>query len=81
MSYRFPEYCDRCDAKLRSSIMSKFNQDIICLDCRTDEKLAPGYKKASEAELQAVRSGVWNYSGVGLSAEDRAFLKQRRAER
>lgn len=81
MSYRFPEFCDRCGDKLRSSIMSKFNQDIICFDCKKDEMQAPGYQKACETELQAVRSEVQNYPGVGLSAKDRMFLKQRRAER
>lgn len=74
-------HCDRCSALFGAHTMSKFNRDVICMDCKADERLAPGYAQASAAELAAVHSGQMNYPGVGLSNEDRAFLSQRRAKR
>lgn len=73
--------CDRCDSKLVSSSMSFFNTDTLCPDCKADERLAPGYQAAKEAELAAVKSGNYNFKGVGLSVEDRHFLAERLAAR
>jgi hypothetical protein len=44
--------------------MSIFNNDIICMDCKKEEKLDPEYKVAVEAEAEAVRQGVRNYPGA-----------------
>ncbi len=76
-----PEICDRCRAKLDVSIMSKFNEDTLCECCADDERLAPGYAAAREAEIASVRQGDFNFPGIGLSAEDRAFLAHRRKAR
>ena len=73
--------CDRCGRTDQATIMSLFNCDVICLDCKADEKLAPGYAGAADEERRAVMAGVRNYPGVGLSADDRAFLAARREER
>lgn len=72
-----PEKCDRCGAKLDVSIMSKFNVDTLCERCADDERLAPGYSVASQAEMAAVGQGDLNFPGVGLSGEDKAFLARR----
>ena len=61
--------------------MSKFNTDTVCMPCKEDERLAPGYEHADKIEYEAVRAGVRNFPGVGLSAEDIAFLAERRAQR
>lgn len=71
--------CDRCGAPFGSKIMSKFNQDALCVDCKEDERLAPGFASADAAELAAVRAGVADYPGVGLGPKDQAFLAARRA--
>ena len=76
-----PEICDRCQTKLDVSIMSKFNDDTLCERCADDERLAPGYAAASEAEIAAVGQGDFNFPGMGLSDEDRAFLADRRKAR
>ncbi len=76
-----PERCDRCGGDMRAWIMSKFNRDQICIPCKDDEKDAPGYAAADEAEVASVRSGNYNYAGVGLSGEDRDFLSERRLAR
>ena len=79
MSNIFPDRCARCGVEpLRSSMVSKFNTDTLCLACKADEKLAPGYRHADATEVEAVRHGDYNFPGVGLSAEDRTFLAARR---
>jgi hypothetical protein len=78
---QYPERCVRCDSEARAFTMSIFNRDWICLACRDDESDAPGFEGAARAEIEAVRRGVFNYPGMGLSEEDKAFLKSRREAR
>jgi len=61
--------------------MSRFNTDSICVDCFEDERLAPGFQHAADAELAAVMAGNLNFEGVGLSPADEVFLAARRRER
>jgi hypothetical protein len=61
--------------------MSKFNRDIICTPCKDDECEAPGYAAADAAEVAAVRSGNYNFSGIGLSPQDHKCLAARRVAR
>lgn len=67
----WPTHCARCNADLAKigSIMSKFNEDTICMDCKSRERAHPGYKAADAAEVAAVRAGICNYRGVGAPAE------------
>lgn len=78
---QFPTHCARCGDPLQSSTMSKFNTDIICLPCKEDEQLAPGYADADRAESEACQRGDYNFRGVGLSEADREFLRARLAQR
>jgi hypothetical protein len=73
--------CARCKTDTMVTILSKFNLDVICPDCKTDETQAPGYARASEVEAAHVLAGDRNFAGVGLSAEDEAVLAARRAAR
>ena len=73
--------CVRCGDKLMAWTMSKFNFDLICLSCKDDERLAPGYANADKVEVAAVRAGYNNFPGVGLTLADRVFLVQRVAAR
>ena len=75
------EHCNRCGDATRATIMSKFNTQLLCLPCKEDERLAPGYAAADQAEVAAVRAGARNFPGAGLSAADAAFLADRRANR
>ena len=74
-------HCHRCYASIRVSIMSKLNTDILCMACKDDEKSLPSYQAGADAELEAVRSGNYNFPGVGLTPEDQKFLAARRAAR
>jgi hypothetical protein len=73
--------CDRCGEESEAWITSTFNVQDICLTCKVEERQAPGYAAAEAAEVAACRGGDYNFPGVGLSAEDEAFLAARRAAR
>lgn len=73
--------CDRCGEHTMISIMSKFNCDTLCRECKNDERLAPGYAAADEAEVAAVMAGLPNFAGVGLKLADDLFLAARRTAR
>ena len=57
--------CDRCGKPLNGcSIMSMFNTDIICMDCKMKEKSDSRYRKAVEADNEAIKNGNYNYKGI-----------------
>lgn len=58
------KYCDRCGKILKTRIMSKMNTDTICMACLEEERQHPLYKEASDAELEAVKRGNYNYQGL-----------------
>lgn len=59
--------CDRCGKPNGNvTIMSKFNTDIICMDCKVEEKNHPDYQRASDAELAECKKGNLNFEGIGL---------------
>ena len=66
--------CPRCGEQMIASIMSMFNLDEICMDCKKREKAHPKYKEAADAELAAVRAGNGkSFPGIGLPED----LKQK----
>lgn len=69
MTQSFPTSCARCNRGLRSSIMSRFNTDIICPECETKEKAHPRYQEAVDAEMAACKRGDYNYAGIGKPAD------------
>ncbi|MFA5375885.1 MAG: gamma-glutamylcyclotransferase [Dehalococcoidia bacterium] len=56
--------CQRCGKEGRSYIMSMFNEDLICMDCKKKETKQPGYEEARRAEHEAVKSGNYNFKGI-----------------
>lgn len=61
------KHCDRCGGSLDGGrIMSMFNEDCICMDCKRKETERPDYAKARDAEHEAVKSGNMNFKGIGL---------------
>ena len=58
--------CDRCGKDLRrGQIMSRFNTQVICLDCADKEEKDTRYAVAKAAEQEAVLRGDYNFLGVG----------------
>ena len=62
--------CDRCGKSTRNgrsygaTTMSVFNEDVICMDCKKEEKNDPEYEAAVEAEREAILRGDRNYKGA-----------------
>jgi len=73
--------CRRCYKQTHALSMSRFNEDDICLDCIDDEKFCPNYGRAGSVELSQVRSGLRMITGIGLSPEDHAVLRELREAR
>lgn len=73
--------CDRCGRDVVGFIQSMFNADIICFACKDDEREAPHYAEAARLEAEACQAGDLNFPGLGLAADDRAFLESRRLRR
>ena len=59
--------CDRCGKETDTTIMSMFNLDILCMECKEKERNFPGYEEAREAERRQVLAGNYNFKGVGLN--------------
>jgi hypothetical protein len=60
-----PKICDRCYKETLITIMSMFNTDVICSDCKRKEREHPDYEKALDADVEAIRGGDYNFKGVG----------------
>jgi len=58
--------CDRCgkSTSYGATTMSVFNEDVICMDCKKEEKNDPEYGAAVEAEREAIARGDYNYKGI-----------------
>lgn len=62
------KYCDRCGGSLeKGRIMSMYNEDCICLECKEKEQKRSDYKQAQDAELAEVKKGNYNFKGIGLT--------------
>lgn len=61
--------CVRCGATNGVTTMSKFNTDIICMECKEKERKHPKYAEADAAELAAVKAGNYNFEGIGKPAD------------
>ncbi len=58
--------CDRCRQETSVTIVSMFNTDTLCLDCKKREEQHPNYAQARQAEHRAVLAGNFNFPGIGL---------------
>lgn len=58
-------FCDRCGKSTGGkTTMSIFNEDVICMECKEDEKNDPEYGAACEAEIEAISRGDYNFKGI-----------------
>ncbi|MDD2494642.1 MAG: gamma-glutamylcyclotransferase [Tissierellia bacterium] len=59
------EYCDRCGGNLEGGrIMSMFNTDCICMDCKDKETQRSDYEDAVRADHEEIKKGNYNYKGI-----------------
>jgi len=57
--------CHRCKEATPSTMMSRFNTEMICMDCDDKERAHPMYAEAAAKELAAVKRGEMNFPGIG----------------
>ncbi len=63
--FSIQENCDRCGKSLNDGrIMSMYNTQCICLECKKKEMHRADYKEAADAELEEVKKGNYNYKGI-----------------
>ncbi len=63
--FPFLDCCDRCGDKTTNFTMSWFNTEWLCPLCDRAELQHPKIHEAKQAELDAVRSGDYNFPGIG----------------
>lgn len=73
--------CMRCGAETRVHSCSYYSTEDICGACKDEERQLPTYDRARAAEEAACRAGNYNFSGIGLTADDWAQLRTLRAQR
>ena len=60
--------CDRCGKPLTGiRIMSMYNEDCLCMDCKEKERNRSDYKDAVEADHTEIRKGNYNFKGIGYT--------------
>lgn len=63
--------CHRCGKRGDQYTMSRFNTDLICMECDAAERQHPAYADAAAAEEAAVLRGDYNFPGVGWPGDGR----------
>jgi hypothetical protein len=58
--------CERCNTETNSYGFSYFNVDALCQECLKKERVHPDFRKAYQADLDAIKKGDWNFAGIGL---------------
>jgi len=70
MERRWEGVCHRCGKKTEEHTMSRFNTDLICVECMSVEEKHPDYDYAMRAEYEATKAGNYNFPGVGWPGVD-----------
>ena len=64
------KYCDRCGGSLAEGrTMSMFNEDCICIECKTKETQRNDYGNAVAADHEQIKNGNYNFKGIGFGKE------------
>lgn len=61
--------CDRCGKDTGVTVVSMFNTDVLCLECKRKERSHPDYDRAASVERTAVRAGDFNFPGIGKPSD------------
>ena len=60
----YREFCDRCKGPTNNTTtQSMFNEQVICMVCKDEEKKDPEYEAAERADYEASRAGIKNFEG------------------
>lgn len=58
--------CQRCSKHTNLFIMSMYNEQEICMDCKKEETQRSDYAQALEMDEDEIRNGNFNFKGMGL---------------
>ena len=58
--------CNRCKKATIGTIMSMFNEDLICMECSDAERKRDDFADALDADDAAIKQGNYNFRGIGL---------------
>jgi hypothetical protein len=61
--------CGRCGKENVATILSMFNREHLCLECKDHEKKHPKYAQAEAAEKASVSRGETVFEGIGCPPE------------
>ena len=64
-----PINCERCNKESKLKTCSRFNTQMICMQCNDKEKKHEKYKLACEVEFNEVKKGNFNFKGIGLPSD------------
>lgn len=59
-------FCDRCKHETPDHLVSMFNADLICSPCQRLEKEHSQFEKATQAVIDSVSKGDYEFEGIGL---------------
>ena len=60
--------CDRCGESTNgTTILSMYNDEVICMKCKEEEKNRPDYKDACDVDNDQIRKGNYNFKGIGYT--------------
>ena len=63
--------CERCGKQTNIHIMSMFNTQDICGECKAAEEDDPRYQEARKADEDAIRAGNFNFPGIGWKGKQK----------
>jgi hypothetical protein len=58
MNSLFGTHCTRCNTETAVQIMSMYNTDWICIDCKDEEKTRPDYNQAVAKDIMELADRV-----------------------
>ena len=69
-------HCDRCRKPLNGMrIMSMFNEDCLCMECKDAERNHSDYKTAVETDHAEIRKGNFNFKGIGYPGKQLKYTQ------
>lgn len=67
----FRENCDRCHRPTNgTTIMSMYNEQVICTGCKGKERQRNDYDEAVAADVAEINKGNYNFKGIGLDTRE-----------
>ena len=77
----YRENCDRCHQPTNGvTIMSMYNEEVICINCKDAEKKRDDYNQAVDADNAEIKKGNYNFKGIGFEEKDIDYWRKNAEE-